>query len=247
MQIDSHRNSPTMPPMSGFVCLCVFLFCILFYSPRLNWFHLCHFPISLSCQIVLVTSLYKLSRDFSLTASCIEPVCFLRLWFSLLPAWSLPASVYNLFTSSWVKSLVLQTFAVFSLLHLGPHTRLSCGDSQPVQVLGTILDDKMTFEASTDWNLFYLRTLRSFRIDSSLIKMPYSLFEYMLTLFNNLLIWKWCKLVPESHQCQAQWSWPIVYQVRCTQRAKVILMYPHQPLHTEFQLLPSGRMRAFSR
>lgn len=55
---------------------------------------------------------------------------------------------------------------------------------------GTILDDKLTFDANTDsicekasQRLFFLRKLKEFNVDRSLIKIFYSLFIVSLLTF----------------------------------------------------------------
>lgn len=73
-----------------------------------------------------------------------------------------------------------------------------CEESFLYKYLGTILDDKLAFEANTErickkvnQRMFYLRKLRSFYVGSSLMKMFYSFFfiESILTFCNLSLVY----------------------------------------------------------
>ena len=131
--------------------------------------------------------------------------------------------------------------------------------------LGTILDERLTFEPNTDrickkanQRLFYLRKLRTFQVERSLMRMFYSSFVKsvftfsMICWFGNLSLANKNRLSSIIKQCRKIIGTDLddlglIYQVRCVQRAKVILADPDHPLNKEFRLLPSGRRMSFTR
>ena len=131
--------------------------------------------------------------------------------------------------------------------------------------LGTIIDNKLTFEANTDLickkanqRLFFLRKLRGFQVDRTLMRMFYSSFiESILTFsiiswFGNLSVANKNRLggiVKVSQKITGMTLNPLnhIYQVRATKKAKAIVDNPQHPLFTEFRLLPSGRRYAHNR
>ncbi len=129
--------------------------------------------------------------------------------------------------------------------------------------LGTVLDDKLTFEANTDYickkaKLFFLRKLRDFNVDRSLLKMFHlSFIESVLTFamicwYDNLSMVNKNRLGSIVKLCQKIIGINLhnldnVYQVRAIQRAKVILADLLHPLHAEFRLLPTGSWFTFSK
>lgn len=125
--------------------------------------------------------------------------------------------------------------------------------------LGTILDDKLNFDTNTDYickkanqRLFFLRKLKGFNVDRSLLKAFYSSFvESILTFamicwFGNLSVINKNRLGKTVSICRKIIGIDLnsiehTHKVRATQRAMAILANTTHPLHSEFCLLPSGR------
>ena len=124
--------------------------------------------------------------------------------------------------------------------------------------LGTVLDDKLSFDANTDHickkanqRLFFLRKLRGFQVDRTLMRMFYSscmesILTYSITSwFGNLSVANRNRLGGIIKVCQKTIGTTLnplkhIHQTRVTQRAKAILVNPQHPLFSEFRLLPSG-------
>ena len=103
-----------------------------------------------------------------------------------------------------------------------------------------------------------MRKLRSFQVDRTLMRMFYSSFiESVLTFsiiswFGNLSVANKNRLGGIVKVCQKTTGMTLnplnhIYQVRATQKAKVILGNPQHPLFKEFRLLPSGRRYAYKK
>lgn len=121
--------------------------------------------------------------------------------------------------------------------------------SQYRYYLGNVLDDKITFDANTDsvsktahQRLFFLRKLRGFNVDRSLLKMLCSSFiESILTftmicwlgnlsMVNKNSLRKTVKLCQKTNGTNLN-NLDCAYRVRATQGAKVILADTQHPLH----------------
>ena len=125
--------------------------------------------------------------------------------------------------------------------------------------LGTLIDNKLSFEANTDvvckqvqQRLFFLRKLNSFKVCNILMTIFYQCFiesalTYccvawfgFLTLSNKNRLARLTKVASKVigvQQAQLQ----DIYLKRIWTKAKLIIDCPDHPLYKEFDLLPSGR------
>lgn len=130
---------------------------------------------------------------------------------------------------------------------------------QQYKYLGTIIDDKLTFEPNTDavcakahQRMYFYRKLRSFNVDPTFMRMFYSCFiESVLTFsfivwFGSLTLKNRNRLVGIVKMCSKIAGINLMdlsqlYKGRATKKAQSILADPSHPLFSEFRLLPSGR------
>ena len=125
--------------------------------------------------------------------------------------------------------------------------------------LGTILDNKLSWEENTDainkkaqQRLFFLRKLRYFQVDNKILTLFYrSYIESILAFslvcwFGNAKLKQKSKLTKIINICSKitgiqQGSLSSLYDKQLLRLGHSILKDPAHPLHPEFSLLPSGR------
>lgn len=138
-------------------------------------------------------------------------------------------------------------------------------NSQSVEVvhqykyLGTIIDDKLTFEHQVDalctkahQRMYFYRKLRNFRVDSTFMRMFYSCFiESVFTFsficwFGALSLKNKKHLQRIVHTCGKIAGGTFtdlqdIYRAQILKKARQISFDPSHPLWAEFKLLPSRR------
>ena len=147
-----------------------------------------------------------------------------------------------------------------------------CPDFTPVKInnesvevvscfkyLGSILDEKLTFNENTDYvakksqqRLYLLRKIKSFNVSQNVLQMVYrSLIESVLTF--NIVLWygnltvkhrsKLSRIVNMAEKVigRRQNSLLNLYHMAVKRKAHSIVNDSEHPLHSHFQKLPSGR------
>ena len=130
---------------------------------------------------------------------------------------------------------------------------------QQYKYLGTIIDNKLTFEPQVDavcskahQRMFFYRKLRNFNVDKTFMKMFYSCFiESVLTFsfvswYGSTTLKNKKRLQQVVKVCSKIANITLnelnsLYKLRSLKKAKSILADPSHPLTSEFVLLPSGR------
>ena len=130
---------------------------------------------------------------------------------------------------------------------------------QQYKYLGTIIDSNLSFEANTDaictkahQRMYFYRKLRSFKVDTTFMKIFYSCFiESILTFsficwFGSLTAKDKNRLSSIVRVCgriagTSLEELSVLYRARATRKAKMILSDPVHPLASHYRLLPSGR------
>ena len=130
---------------------------------------------------------------------------------------------------------------------------------QQYKYLGTIIDSNLSFEANTDaictkahQRMYFYRKLRSFKVDTTFMKIFYSCFiESILTFsficwFGSLTAKDKNRLSSIVRMCgriagTSLEELSVLYRARATRKAKMILSDPVHPLASHYRLLPSGR------
>ena len=131
--------------------------------------------------------------------------------------------------------------------------------------LGTIIDNKLSFEPHTDavcakahQRMHFYRKLRGFKVDPTFMRMFYSCFiESVLTFafiswFGSATLRNRNRLCGITKTCSkiagtALNDLPQLHKGRALKKALSILDDPSHPLFSEFKLLPSGRRFAIPR
>ena len=125
--------------------------------------------------------------------------------------------------------------------------------------LGTIIDNKLTFEPQVDavclkahQRMYFYRKLRNFNVDRTFMKMFYSCFIESVLTFSFV---SWYGSITLKNKNRLQHIVKVcskiahttlnelhsLYKIRALKKARSILANPSHPLITEFELLPSGR------
>ena len=126
--------------------------------------------------------------------------------------------------------------------------------------LGSILDEKLTFNENTDYiakkkaqqRLYLLRKLKSLDVSQNVLQLVYkSLIESVLTF--NIVLWygnltvknkgKLSRIVRTAEKVIGCRQNPLtsLYHTAVERKAQNIVSDPVHPLHSHFQKLPSGR------
>ena len=139
----------------------------------------------------------------------------------------------------------------------GPETGIPCNPS--LKYLGTHIDDKLSFTDNIDFickkasqRLFLMRKLKGFGVSPDILEKVYvSLVESILVF--NICVWyghltlanrnKLNRIVKTAGKIAGclQKSLDDLYRTAVQRKALSIINDETHPLHTEFELLPSGR------